>query len=757
MTRLVTTLLLAMVLSANARSAENDGPQARSRAMRQLAIRAAAQKVVDTLDSSASTLNEDAIRIHAAELSSRMMKRLTAHIDPDKSHALCKKILAARRRAALNRQIDETIARAREQTNLPLHREDVLALIGETWNRRVDRDASEFAARNINAVFAPARRQSVALQHEALKNRIALPEQTVLDKQLRALSKRSGHRPPAAADLEALTDALAASATPPDRPLFKEVEHTVRDAAQRTVARIKQQYTTQRDALRQACASLPDTALHVDTINQVLLEAIQAAIKAARVDDMRNPPRERSTIYEPFTVIVNHAHRMAVTLETQRLAAAMHRLEPLPLTPAAVEAAMRSNLDAHRTPKPSRQQLLRTYTAELQSWFSARLVELTGCPDDHAVTEHFLKLLNENQRLSTVFSNRVTKALADMLPAIRGRIKDDQLRAVFGAPPDQIKDLLPESIHAAWTQGRCAPAKTLDAAWQNLIDADIIADAPVFDTLIDESQAEIIATCNRLIPEACRAMREQANQLARLEQDWTPQLNRDVDKGRSVEEIASEWSHELNRRWQAYAARESLPYPDIFARTRDLLQKTVRKLFDSRQAEPQEETEAATESTPAAQKRPEEPPPEPPPEESTSITIDDMLETLDFVLFLRDINGASEAILMAGDGPSQHIAFEAGSVQSAVDAIYAAIIPAIEKAARSKAARRDQGPALLNFLQRFRALELKVAVLVGSEQVRHMTGILLRDRVQRFVEDWNATPDRPSLALEWEDNIEVAP
>ncbi len=37
-----------------------------------------------------------------------------------------------------------------------------------------------------------------------------------------------------------------------------------------------------------------------------------------------------------------------------------------------------------------------------------------------------------------------------------------------------------------------------------------------------------------------------------------------------------------------------------------------------------------------------------------------------------------------------------------------------------------------------------------------MTSILLRNRVELFVADWNADPKNPQLELEWEDNLELA-
>lgn len=740
--------------------AEEPHVAARDKAKRQLAIRAAAQKIVDALQTPPAVSEEDARRL-VAELGARMQQDVKAHSDPDASRTLCLKQLVDQRRRSLDAWIDDAVARAREHTAFPLRKEDVLGLLGDDWGRRVTTEADAFAARHIDNTFGQARKQSVALQRDELKGRIRMPSEQDLDARLTGLADSSGHQPPQPSDLDKLKDWLTSFAAPPDRPLFKEVQHSAHEASQRVIDQVKKQYSQQLTALRKAAKALPDAAIDADSIRGALLAAADTAIKALQVEEKHNPPDERATIYGPLTVIRKEADHMAGAMEEERLDAVIRSQQSIPLDPAAIETSVRSDLKAHRSAKTSRQLLLTRYTAELKPWFTERLVARAGRVGDAAFTAKITTLLDQSKRLAKSLNDHVGHQLDRVLPDIRKRVGADQLRGLFGDLPATIEALTPEGVEAIWTASRCDAAKKFDVAWQSLSDAGLLLADTDKGRLVDEARQQVIDTCNRLIPSGCRAMREQGNQLALLEKEWTAKLQKDVEAGRAIEKITTDWTRELDRRWRTYAEKEKLPYPDLFARTLDLLDKTVRKLFESRQAEMEEQAadaaEEQAEPTPPEEETVEEPPtPEETPEDATSVTIKEMLETLDFVLFFRDIDGKSEAVLLSGDGKSRRLAFDAGNVQNAVDAVYAYIIPAIEEAARSKAAKRNEGSALVNIIQSFRSLDLKIAVLVGSEQVRHMTSILLRNRVEVFVEDWNANPDNPSLELEWEDNLEVA-
>ncbi len=278
--------------------------------------------------------------------------------------------------------------------------------------------------------------------------------------------------------------------------------------------------------------------------------------------------------------------------------------------------------------------------------------------------------------------------------------------------------------------------------------------------MLEETRQQIVDTANRLIPIAVLAMRKQANILSGLEQAWGSRLSKDVESGRSVDEITVDWTDELKRLWSAYAEKQKLPYPDLFNRTIDLLEKTVRKLYESVEAEldAAESEEQPTEPTPEEEQPVEEPPPpEETPEDATEVTIQEMLEKLDFVLYFRDTeDGQSEAVLLDGKGASTRLRFDPGDVNSAVEEVYKTVIPAIESAAGSKAKKNPKRKGVIALLTRDRTLDLKIAVLVGSKQVRHMTGILLRNRVELFVKDWNANPANPAIEIEWEDNLELA-
>jgi hypothetical protein len=251
-------------------------------------------------------------------------------------------------------------------------------------------------------------------------------------------------------------------------------------------------------------------------------------------------------------------------------------------------------------------------------------------------------------------------------------------------------------------------------------------------------------------------MREQANRLADMESEWTDRLGRDVEANRPLEKIVTDWTRELDRRWRSQADRQKLPYPDLFAHTLDLLDKTVRKLYESRRSEL--EAEAETAEQPPAEPSTEEPPPPDDPQDAATVSIEELLERLDVVLYFRDTaDGRSEAVLLDGSGKTRQLGFDPGDVRAAVDAVFESIIPTVEADVRAKASQQTRRSGLLALFQRSRSLDLKVAVLVGSERVRHMMSILLRNRIETFVADWNAHPANPPLELEWEDNLELAP
>ena len=109
------------------------------------------------------------------------------------------------------------------------------------------------------------------------------------------------------------------------------------------------------------------------------------------------------------------------------------------------------------------------------------------------------------------------------------------------------------------------------------------------------------------------------------------------------------------------------------------------------------------------------------------------------------------------DDGSVRLEFEPGDVRHAVNAVSEWLIPAVEKTAQSKATQHPKPTGLMTLFRKPAPLDLKIAVLVSSEQVRHMTSILLRDRMEQFVADWNADPAHPTLELEWEDDLEVVP
>lgn len=730
---------------------------ARDRAKRQLAVRAAAQQIVWQLQAPA-TLEDAEQRELVAALSAQMQAHVEAHSVLAGSRKRCRRWLQQQRRQGLDESIDTAVSRAREHTALPVSRADVLRHVGDDWKTQLTAAAESLAVQHLDQTFGAARQQSVALQRDALRHRIRRPPQAALDARLTALEEATGQHPPRVADIDRLVDWVASWTGKADTPLFEEVRQSIQDAARVVVQDIKSQYNRQRTAQKKAAAALPASALVADTIQKVLLNTLEAAIAGQRRQAKAQHPDAEVTIYDPFTVIRKAIEQMAADLETARLEAAIRTQTKLPLEVQALRRAVRTDLAAHRSDQNSRQILVSDYTRTLQPWFVDRLASRAERSDDAAFCKTLTAAVSTRKRLQNAIQARVGNALDQLLPGVRNAIAAEQMESVFGQSPEAIETLAPAAVERLWAAGQGKKVKAFPSAWQTLQMAGVIENAEIRDTLLNETRTRVVAVCNRLVPAAARAMRAQANLLADLERDWTPRLEQEVDAGRSVQSIIAAWTQELTQRWQPYAENEAIPYTQLFERTRALLDKTVRKLFEARQSERDAADEKTAESS-AEQEPVEEPPPEPEetPEEATTATIADMLETLDFVLYFRDLpHDRTEAVLLAGGGSAARKEFSPGDVKAAVETIYGAIIPAIKAAAQGKSAKQSERSGFLSIFQRDRSLELKMAVLVGSRQVRHMTSILLRNRVEIFVADWNADPANPSLELQWEDNLDVA-
>ncbi len=744
-------IILLLLCFAALAVAEDASLSARDRAKQQLALRASAQKIVNIIEAP-TEFGEKEFRRISAELGSRMQQDIKAHAEPDASRKLCTGILSERYRQAIERQIDSVIKQAGETSALPISREDVLRQVGAEWEDQAKTAADLFAKKHITATFKKARKQSVALQRDELKDRIKMPAEDDLNGRLTEIAETSGHHPPRLGDLNSMTEWLASFAEGDNKPLYKEVQNSNREVSERIMQRVKKQYGSQLTAITISSQNLPHKAIDSETIQVALRDSVDLSIKKVKLEKTGSG----ATIYNPFDVIYAEVERKADAMQEERLAVAIHEQKNMPISRSAVESVLRDNIKEHVLVKKSRHRLVTHYASETKSWIIKDLASRAGRVGDAQFNSKLDSLLKQNKRLAKAVNDNIGSSLDSVLPDIRGKITKEQLQKVFGDA--DIEVLSPEAVLAVWEAGYGDPAKNSDQAWAALQSAGLISDRAKKDQLLEETLRQMVDISNRLIPVACTAMREQANMLSVLEKEWTPRLRKDVENNRAVDEIISDWTAELKSRWSVYAEKQKSPYTDLFDRTLDMLEKSVRKLYESIEAKLAEAEETPSEPTPEEQQPVEEPPPpEETPEDVAETTIEKMLETLDFVLYFRDTSdGGSEAVLLDGNGSSTRLIFDPSDVKFAVDEVYKTLIPAIESTAGNKAKKSPKRKGIIALITRDRTLDLKIAVLIGSQQVRHMMSILLRNRVELFVKDWNANPANSELELEWEDNLEIA-
>jgi hypothetical protein len=757
-------LLSLTLLACSITQGQTTPPTARARAKHQLALRAAAQQVVDTIKPDA-TLPPELRSQLIGELSEAMLTNIPAHARHEASLALCVDLIVTAQQTSLDRSIDAIIAAANRESPATIQRDDVLPLIAKDWDAHLYLQATTFASTHASALFEVARPRSVAVQRDQLRLQVPMPSETELNTQLAAIQRRSGTPLPPPTALDTLLPWLVKHAQKDTPALFQEVHHTTENAARQVIQNIRAQYEGQTRELNQAVNTIPPEAVLREQIQDHLLHSLHT-----HTDALRNDTHDAAiVIYSPLTPITQDAIARAPKLEAKRLGTAILALPPPKLDLGNIAATLQQHPEDHIHFKPSLTHFADAFLPKLIPWFANALISHLEPLDPAPIRDLLTARLAQPGHEHNAARQHIEKQLAADLRDVRDAYAVVQLTNLLGSMPSTSTPLPTAAMSKLITSFPDLNPNNFDNTWRILTGIDLIKKPDLKPLLFEESHTRLIAWAQHHIPQARKAHAEQLRLLAQLETEWTPQLKADVAQQRPIEEITTDWTTELTTRWTQQNTQLQLPYPALFPHTRDLLEKIIRKLYDAAIPDETDPTESAVEKDPLPEEieteeptpeepEPEEPKPEEPkPEEQTPIPVEDLLKDLDFVLYLRDTKqGEAQALLLSDDRPPIKMNFDPADVQSAVDTLFLTIQPALVQASGIKAKANPNPTGIMSLFKRPTALDLKIAVLVSSREVRHITGILLRNRVELFVADWNADPQTPPLELEWEDDLEVA-
>jgi hypothetical protein len=721
-------------------------PTPKARAKERLAVRAAAGRVLEELRAAAATQSVDLV-VLTDELSRRMLADAPAHRQAAQAKDQARSFVRSQRLAALGATLSNAVAAAQEQSPLPIQSGEVLQVLGSEWSEVVAGAADAFLSNHYDRVFADARLRAVAVQQREAEQRMSYPVSAAVDEKWSALVKEDGQ--PATNALDQLSGWLAAQA-PKDQPaVFEEVERQQGEVGRRMAEEISHQYQRQLAAVAAACDRVPAAALEASQIEESLRGEARRAVEEAQ----RNATAAGRTVpeYPLFAASLRQVEREARRVEQQRLMASVEGWTDFDVTEGAVVKELEREPAKYRRAEESADRLAESATAAVRDRLAAR-------HGGEKQAAHFADLLRGDQAAAARLRERVRAEVAKVLPAARARVAEWQLASLSDGL--RLDRAFPDAVVAQWQDQGCRAVEKVDDALARLKEAGESAEAP---KLIEEAATQVVARVGARVRAACEALGAQLQLVRALEKEKAEALQRDVVAARPVDKILREWRDELAARWSTAAGPES-PYRKLLARTEDQLNKAVRQLYDAKQQEVAQAT--PVQATDSERKEPVPPqttavdkgsnPPEVDRDEDRDrkggLGDETLLGSADVILNLTDTSlREARVVLKSADQELAAFGYDPAQAQAAADAIFAAVREPLARVLDERAAvwsRKSGG--LFSFL-RAEPPELKIYVIVESNEIRQRTSLLLRRRIKAQLDEWSAAhrPGQPPVALRW--------
>ncbi len=759
----------------------------KDRATWHLAVHTGARRALEAVEGLPDPGAELLERMHGS-LTAAVLADIPSHSRRADSLTRCRAAVRELLLAALDGQVVRILEVANEQSTLPVELTDVKQVAGTRYDQVLATALDTFEAKHFESLFEKVRSQAVALERQAVDQRISPPPFDTLDPLLITLAgKPDGFL---SADwpktVQArLRDDLKSYAGRSDVPVLEEVATYADGVANRMVDGIRQQYGRQ--------LVMADRQFEDDRTRDVrMAAALEAAVLASLEAGLAELPAEDITtgvplpVYPAFATVKNHIRQKSGLIEAERFAGFLGKTPLLDIDAGELTQMIQSDPAAHRTVKASRDRLLSELAQSRRPVVAAAYAgKDTGA---EAATAHFSSLLEDKAQPATVFHARLADELDALLPTVRGTLADAQYATAGFSTLDTLEtlpDVLLNEVHE--TRGK--EQKSLDAALLFLERGGISGaeGGVVPENLLEEAESRVLARVNGLVSTASRTINGQLDLLRELESGKLEGLKADVAAGRQQKEIFKEWEQALQQRWQAMVDKQASPYASLTPPVLVALDKSVRQLYDSvlqkqmkeiekqllKQAEatvepsPTDPAAAAieTETPPKVEETTIPPPdatkePEEPQDEDagsgSSVGGDDKgtaeRPIPDILLVLSgDGSDRCNAVLaIAGAAERIDQELQVGDPAAAADVLFARMEPYLA-VLRERALVRSRDSRSWFGLRRSQGPTISVHVVVESNAVRHRMSLLLKRRI----EDAMAIPPSGSketspVAIDWQ-------
>jgi hypothetical protein len=748
----------------------NDEGVARNRARASLVVHAAAVQIIEETER-LSSLTVDGESTLVSGLARAMVEQPERHRNADESRHQTMESIAQVQYDRVLGVISQAVVFARQQSPLPVTEEQVLSKAGTNARQLSEQSMSAWKTNGMDRIFLEARRQAVDEQRRRLDGQLQYPAQEALDALLVELCK--GMKDPAARvspdAWSRVSDQLGHATNDREASvLFEENERFLRATSTRMSEAIRQQYEGQVNALDESSTrdQLPGNAITSDALNLQLHDRVERAVE--QITPEAGAPR-----YRMMAPVRSNVAARATALEESLLTDFVSSRADVAVSADQIVSLVRATPVVYRAIKSSQPIAVGEVSAGLIPSVARSYVDQRG---DAAVVSRMELLLAGDRPAGAALRKRVQNNVENVWLEARERVATAQASEFF---PGLDVDV---PLSADQAERGCDSFSPFPAGFAELVmalracDPDWVSwqDQP----LIEETEVWVTKTARERMELACGAVEHQLKLVRAMEGEKLEELHQDVAADRPFHSILKEWSDDLTDRWSKAGGPGPEVYPDLFPRTVDLLNKTVRQLYDARRQEQQEVrqeiskragTETSSDQVSDApvdqrqddfqanstdqekkdddQKQPDAP--EPKKLEGMGAVEYVWKTEPDAVLIVRDTRWRrAQVVLMdAEQRVLSSATFRPDRIDDAAREIYALITPALNQALDDRkmgwnqavSGEGEPGP------------QLKIFLFIQSREIRHLTSLRLRHLMQQQVDAWSVAnrPGLPPVNLVW--------
>lgn len=743
-------IALAAILTMTAVSQEQ--VTSMDRAKRIMAIRAAAKRVIE--DSKAFLDNPRTRALMRAMMENSMKADVAAHKQKDVSRNLCLTRARLSIQDLLASNVVLAVADAAQHSPLPITVADVLVNVDSNWTGSANKVADGFAERHFEGVFTAARQSVTANQRSEAEKKISYPPYPALNKELDRLA--GGRIALPRAEFDAIVKWWSGKTARNLPPLFDEVQTALNATFKQIGGEIADQSEHQLVLVQHSVSNRNDLGRYLTAGG--IYDRIDFVCRGEMRKTARETPQSGAApVYDLFDITAAAMRTNADRLETECFSDYIRSLVDVPVSTRDLGRAILSNPAEHKNARRSSKLLNAKMKKELSGWAASEYVLRADCDSSvrNATTvKYFASKLTQTGAAASAWSACVKRALKTPLTEARADAARQQAEKYFSRF-NKVKILADDAVNTLADKRNFAKFKTMAELRESM--PELIPAEKDTGVLLDETEKMLIGKANSLNTSAEQAVRGQERCLRELEKDRLPRLEQEVAARKPAVEIISAWSVELAKKWANQRKAAGSPYSSILKRTDNLLNKTVRQLYDTKLSAVEKKS-SPQDSSGRAQFKQEELSKKPRPASGGGAADEGKTSrrtkgdtTADLFFVIRDVaKGKCEVLLEAEDGTVLSKAvFNPERVEVAAENVFLATRDNIRQTVASRLTVRRGALFGLLPARRSGLKELNIYIVVQSARVRLKTSLLIREKVENLIDQWAQESSFPAPKIRW--------